>query len=62
MPVIPTAAAEICEPRPKHFATATVCRDDAPVPGAVAGLPRPSVVVWFLVAIIVIHVLALTAS
>lgn len=61
MPVIPSAPSEIDKVRPHDVADAIACRNDRPVTGVPADLPRPKVVVWFLVALIVIHTVALGA-
>ena len=61
MPVIPSASGKACELRPSEFADTHCCRDDEQVNGPPAALPRPKVVVWFLVAIVFIHAIALTA-
>ena len=61
MPALPSAAAEIRGFRPNDLAAVNGCRDDQPAHGAAAEVPRPKIVVWFLAALIVIHVLAVTA-
>jgi len=61
MPVLRSTPTETCERRPPGATVASVCPDDRPVNGVPADLPRPKIVVWFLVALIVIHVVALAA-
>jgi len=61
MPVITSAAGEVCELPASEFAATRVCCDDEPVSQAPAALSRPKVVVWFLGTIILIHAMALSA-
>jgi stearoyl-CoA desaturase (delta-9 desaturase) len=61
MPVIPSTPTKTCELRQPGATVASVCPDSQPVNGVPADLPRPKIVVWFLVALIVIHAVALGA-